>query len=115
SSVNEAAAFPGFTRHSRAGGNHKLSASHCSRPCSILIESKLGPNLLFYRDFRAVECSISLEITLAVSARPASSRAGPDRQDLPPGDALSIDRGRDRLIAGVFRRPVPAARPPGGG
>src|SRR5690554_3570535 len=35
-----------------------------SRPCSILIESKLGPNLLFYRDFRAVKCSISLEITL---------------------------------------------------
>src|SRR5690554_4179397 len=35
-----------------------------TRPCSILIESKLGPNLLFYRDFRAVKCSISLEITL---------------------------------------------------
>src|SRR5690606_9740029 len=35
-----------------------------SRPCSILIESKLGPSLLIYRDFRAVKCSISLEITL---------------------------------------------------
>src|SRR5690554_3831041 len=36
-----------------------------TRPCSILIESKSGPNLLFYRDFRAVKCSISLETTLA--------------------------------------------------
>src|SRR5690606_835966 len=35
-----------------------------ARPCSILFESKLGPSLLFCRDFRAVKCSISLEITL---------------------------------------------------
>src|SRR5690606_9762591 len=35
-----------------------------ARPCSILIESKLGPSLLFNRDFRAVKCSISLETTL---------------------------------------------------
>src|SRR5690606_17747769 len=35
-----------------------------TRPRSILIESKLGPSLLFYHDFRAVKCSISLEITL---------------------------------------------------
>src|SRR5690606_28356738 len=39
------------------------------RPHSILIESKLGPSLLFYRDFRAVKCSISLEITLELRSQ----------------------------------------------
>src|SRR5688572_31652444 len=47
-----------------AGYRRRMWKQVRTRPCPILIESKLGPNLLFYRDFRAVKCSISLEITL---------------------------------------------------
>src|SRR5690554_6904927 len=54
-----------------AGYRRRMWKQVRTRPCSILIESKLGPSLLFYRDFRAVKCSISLEITLDRPAKPA--------------------------------------------
>src|SRR5690606_10125868 len=91
-----------ITRHSCQGRDRQKT-----RPCSILIESKLGPNLLFYRDFQAVKCSISLEITLALRLDKHVRAALPPRQLLGLGQMGAANA--DFCAAFQAGNPYPAA------